>query len=369
MKDFFRRLSRYRSLDLTPEGIRFLLLTLGVGAGAVNTGHNLLYLFFAMMLSLIIISGILSEQCFRGIDIRRRLPAHLFANCPSSGSFVITNRKTQFPTFSLTVMDIMSGQAVDRGLRLFHLPPGAAVRHRYPLHFDRRGRYRFVGIKLLTRFPFGFFIKGAPLPSPSELLVYPQIRSLPDALFDELRAQGHGELVLLRGQGAELHNLKLYQPGDDSRAIHWKTTARKAQLIVRETDTEQERRVVLLLDNGRRPQIRHESTSEPAQQLFEQAVTLTASLAQFFHQRRYQIRLLVGEEELPYGIGDAHFHRLLTLLALCRQADTPSSSLLSSLKKLAGKSEYSIVVLSESDPSILGPCRGVSHVLMASDLA
>ena len=78
--------------------------------------------------------------------------------------------------------------------------------------------------------------------------MYPQIRPLPDALFDELRAQGHGELVLLRGQGAELHNLKLYQPGDDSRAIHWKTTARKAQLIVRETDTEQERRVVLLLE-------------------------------------------------------------------------------------------------------------------------
>ena len=62
-------------------------------------------------------------------------------------------------------------------------------------------------------------------------------------------------------------------------------------------------------NNGRRPQIRHESTSEPAQQLFEQAVTLTASLAQFFHKRRYQIRVLVGEEELPYGIGDAHFHR------------------------------------------------------------
>ena len=75
MKDFFRRLSRYRSLDLTPEGIRFLLLTLGVGAGAVNTGYNLLYLFFAMMLSLIIISGILSEQCFEGLtsadDCRR----------------------------------------------------------------------------------------------------------------------------------------------------------------------------------------------------------------------------------------------------------------------------------------------------------
>src|SRR3990172_1988785 len=69
-----RRQPRFaRSVKVTSVGIRYLLLCLAVGLAAVNTGNNLLYLLFAMMLSLILVSGILSERTLRSLSALCRL--------------------------------------------------------------------------------------------------------------------------------------------------------------------------------------------------------------------------------------------------------------------------------------------------------
>ena len=65
-----------RGLRQTPEGLIFLLMTLGVGMGAVNTGNNLLYLVLGLMLSLILLSGMLSDVVLAGVrPVRRLAPA------------------------------------------------------------------------------------------------------------------------------------------------------------------------------------------------------------------------------------------------------------------------------------------------------
>ena len=57
-----RGMYRLRSIRPTSEGTKFLLFTFGIGLAAINTGNNLFYLLLAMMLSLIVISGLLSEH-------------------------------------------------------------------------------------------------------------------------------------------------------------------------------------------------------------------------------------------------------------------------------------------------------------------
>ncbi len=64
-----------RKLKFTREGKYFVGVTLGVGFAAVNTGNNLLYLVLGLQLSLIIVSGILSELTLRDLVITRKLPA------------------------------------------------------------------------------------------------------------------------------------------------------------------------------------------------------------------------------------------------------------------------------------------------------
>jgi hypothetical protein len=61
-----------RRLKLTREGKYFIFITFGVGVAAINTGNNLLYLLLGMLLSLIIVSGVLSELSLRHLTVARR---------------------------------------------------------------------------------------------------------------------------------------------------------------------------------------------------------------------------------------------------------------------------------------------------------
>lgn len=366
LRIFFRWFCRYRSIRLTPDGTRFVLLALAVGVAAINTGNNLLYLLLAMMLSLIVMSGILSEQCLKQLDIRRLLPEHIFANRPTTAVLPIANKKPRLPTFSLRVMDVVEGKAVERGIHLLHLAPQATTLQSYPLLITRRGPYRIEGIKLLTRFPFGFFIKAATLPLASDMVVYPELKPLPEGLVRDLMALGHEQTTSRPGPGAELYNLRGYRPGDDSRAIHWKTSARQARLMVRETEAEDQRRVTLALPTSVPPEHR---------QAFERAVALTASLAAFFQERAYAVGLLLGDQEIPQGIGLGHLYTLLHALGLCQATvhtglASERSPLPAGLRALGDRTvrgELTVLVLSWPDPRLEALSGEVSRTIQVSE--
>ncbi len=364
LRALLRWASRNRSIRLTSEGVRFVLLTVGIGVASINTGNNLLYLLFAMMLSLIVISGILSERCFKQVDVSRRLPPALFANQPATAAFVIANRSSRLPVFSLRIMDVIEATAVDRGIQLLQLLPGARTIQSYPLLVKRRGTYVLEGIKLFTRFPFGLFVKAATFPVRSDVIVYPEIKDLSSVLLDDLSMVGHDQALPRRGHGTTLHNLRLYQPGDDSRTIHWKTTARKSLLIVRETEAEDQRQVTIVL---------HTQMSDPSHgpdfhHLFEQAVSLVASLAVLFTERTYEVRLVVGEQELAYEIGEAHLSRMLSLLAVCRPTvESPANSREPLRLTESRGNALTIHVLPCPDPRLAEATQGISRVLIASE--
>lgn len=353
----------YRSIRLTPDGTRFVLLTLAVGVAAINTGNNLLYLLLAMMLSLIVISGMLSEQCLKQLEIRRRLPEHIFANRPTTAALIIANRKRRFPTFSLRAMDLVDTAVVDRGIHILHLAARASALRTYPLLLPRRGVYRLDGVKLLTPFPFGLFMKAATLHLPCEVVVYPEIRPLPDSVVQNLAALGHEQSISQRGPGVALYNLRTYQAGDESRSIHWKTSARQRQLMVKETEAEDLRRVTIVLpaqfdeaDSERRA--RHE-------QQFEQAVIMAASLLTFFHECAYAIRLIVGDQDSQYGIGPQQYYVLLRTLGLCQpQAGAHADRVPEVYRTLGGAAgEMSILVLPWPDPRLTALASQVSKVI------
>ena len=362
LREFFRWFYRYRSLRLTPEGGRFLLLTLAVGMAAMNTGNNLLYLLLAMMLSLIVMSGILSEQCLRRLVMRRVIPDTIFANSPATVTLSIANRQPKLPSFSLRVLDIVEGKAVDRGIHILHLPAGASVSQSYPVLFTRRGRHRIDGVRVQTRFPFGLFIKSASFFISSDLVVYPELRPLSERLVHDLAVLGYDQALPKRGPGSGLYNLREYQHGDDSRIIHWKTTARQSRLIVRETETEDLRQVTLALPTA--------VPEDCAPECFEQAVSLTASLAAHFQQQGFAVRLLVGAQEAPHGVGEPHLYRMLHALALCEPvpAGQAGAAALDGLRTLGGRTargELTIVVMPWPDPAVEAACRGASRLVPA----
>ena len=79
MKPVARRFRLPRHLRVPFAGKVFLLVTLGVGVAAVNTGNNLLYLALSLNLSLILLSGVLSEGTLRHVTLTTRLASEAFA--------------------------------------------------------------------------------------------------------------------------------------------------------------------------------------------------------------------------------------------------------------------------------------------------
>ena len=353
---------QHRSIRLTADGLRFIVLTIGIGAGAVNTGNNLLYLLFAMMLSLIIVSGVLSERCFKGLDISRRLPSSMCAKEPAAAAFVLQKRKRRAAVFSLHVEDVVNGTVVNRDVRIPHLAPGSSSIIPYQIVMPRRGRYEFEAIKVSTRFPFGLFVKAARISCPSSVVVYPEMTPLPGTLIDELMVLGHENAILRRGQGTALHNLRVYQPGDDSRTIHWRTTARRSQLIVRETEAEDQRRVTLVLAVPSEADMDADRRAH-----FEHAVSLAASLAVHFTREAYEIRLLVAGQEIPYGMGDAHLTRMLVVLALCEPLPASPADRTCLMEPPAISDEVRLVVLPWVREGTVAAASS-SRVLVASEL-
>lgn len=318
VRRLFSHFLRHRSTRVTTEGTRFLFFTLAVAVAAINTGNNLFYLLLAMMLSIILMSGIMAEYCLRRLEFHRHLPDLVYAGEPVTATVVVANRKSRLPSFSLHLWDVTGKQDFDRGLTLWQLMPGASQILSYPFIATRRGRLRFDGVRVGTSFPFGLFHKKAYYPLDGSIVVAPIVRPLERTFLRDVALFGQDMSLSRKGHGSDLYNLRQYHAGDDSRSIHWLSTARTSKLMVRETEAEDQRRVTLMLSLLAPPS--HE-------QLFEEAVSLTASMVQDLGARGYHVRLVVGEVSSPFGQGEAHLLGLMETLALCerRHLDGPES--------------------------------------------
>ncbi|GAA3756040.1 hypothetical protein GCM10023082_58990 [Streptomyces tremellae] len=66
-----------------------------------------------------------------------------------------------------------------------------------------------------------------------------------------LRELDGGTSVLVRRQGTKFDGLRAYVPGDGTRSVDWRTTARQSELAVRTWRPEHDRQIILVLDTAR----------------------------------------------------------------------------------------------------------------------
>ena len=299
-----------RRLKFTREGRYFFFIALAIGFAAVNTGNNLLYLLLGMTLSLIVASGVLSEQVLRKLAIRRDLPPELFAERPFLVGVELQNTKKRIASYSVELEDLADGRLLDKKCYFLKIPAGRAQHTSYRFTFPRRGLHRFEAVRISTKFPFGLFRKSRDLPLPGEVIVFPAVVDVSD-LVRGARI-GTGEAPTGRaGHGEDFYAMRTYREGEDQRVIHWKTSARAGRLMVRETEQASSRRVALYLDNA---------CAEPADpsrlEDVERAIARAASLAAHFIERGFRVRLVTRTAQVPEGAGRAHLRQLLRTLAL-----------------------------------------------------
>jgi uncharacterized protein (DUF58 family) len=310
LRAFLARLEPKRTLRPTRDGWWCLGAAVGLGFAAVNTGNNLLYLLVSLLLALIIVSGILSEQSMRRLRIRAVLPEEIYATRPARLGACVLNRKRWLPSYSVAL------EAGEHRLYLLRLGAGEERLVTWEVVFSRRGRHRLAGMRLLTRFPFGLFRKAGRVALETDILVFPAVRPLDDAWQRRLTADG-ARPQHRRGRGHDLYSLREYRPGDDQRLIHWRSSAKAGALMVRELEAETaaDTRIVLVGD-GRRDAER-----------LEAALSEAASLATHLLDAGATVELTGPGVHVPAGRGRAHRRRVLAALALFAPGPaTPASS-------------------------------------------
>jgi uncharacterized protein (DUF58 family) len=320
-----------RRFPPTREGWWFLGATLLVGVAAINGGINLLFMIFGMMLSLILASGVLSELCLRNLEVKRRLPSTIHAGTPFLMGIAVKNEKKKIPTFSLEVEDLPAGRMQE-----------TAYKHTLP----RRGRHRFTGFRISTRFPFGFIRKSRDIEAPADVLVYPALVPVPETLIRAGLAEAGRNQTPSRSRSGDFHGLREFRTGDDPRDVHWRTSARRGRFFVRECEEETGRTVLLVLENARRP-AEGESAADAAR-AFEAAVSLTASVALALIKKGLLVGLRTADAYVAPASGPGQAPDILEPLALIQPRPQESGARLN----VAGDTTILRIVPASPSPRI-----------------
>ena len=225
-----------RRLRVTFEGKGFLLLTLGVGAAAINTGNNLLYIALSMNLSLIILSGILSEWCIRGVSVRVRPASEAFVSRESFLAVSCSAAGKRFPAMSLTVGIAFGGTRLTA--RIPEIPAGGEATRVLSFLPKRRGTLPSVSCEISTRFPFSLFEKSMDAPAETFLVVYPEPVGAGNPAASREAPDPYGGSSSTGRRGTAIRGAREHMPADAVRDIHWKASARMGKWMVKERDRE-----------------------------------------------------------------------------------------------------------------------------------
>jgi uncharacterized protein (DUF58 family) len=219
------RLPRFSiSVQFTREGMIFVFLSLAIGAAAVNTGNNVLYFIFSLMLGMIVLSGLTSRRMLQGLRPQIQFPDHLFAAVPNVCYVSVTNRKKHTPSLGIRFV-IRDQDFTSVSRQFFYIPSEDSVNGYAPILFPQRGLYRLHELELQTPVPFSFFLKIRRYSARDEVRVYPKVYRLSEELASRF-SDGFLLESPYRGDSQQLLHLRDYQPLDSSRRIHWKASAK-----------------------------------------------------------------------------------------------------------------------------------------------
>lgn len=196
----------------------------------------------------------------------------------------------RFPLVGVRVTDPIHG--IGRSaVTVAHLPGRTAARVPYRIHTTRRGVFRVGPAHLSIGDPLGLVTRGANVGRADTLIVYPRadpLRGHPIVRGRDPSIQASRPEFSARG-GEDFFTIREYRHGDDLRRVHWKTTARRDELMIRQFEMPWQSRGLLVLDT--RAEVHDLDT-------FETAVRGAASAYLHLTRLGFELDVLVGAEHL-----------------------------------------------------------------------
>ncbi len=344
------------------SGAYYLLvaaLLLGIG---IHRSINLLMLLGYALLTVAVLNGVSARRSLRGLRGRRRLAEWVFARTPCDVEVRVSNAGRR-PRLGLRIED----RGPDHAVTWFadRLPGRGNLTLRQEVVLPRRGRYAWGPITVHSGYPFGLVERRASLAVGEDVIVLPclgwlhrgrflrHLRSLavlPRCVSSRNRPRPHPAAQ------AEFHGLRSYRSGDSPRLIHWRTSARRSELMVREFEDEPSDNLLLVFDPTLPPE------ADGSAQPLEDAISLAATICWEWCRLRgdWLVLATAGPNPLVHkGLtGPIHARRVLECLAELEGATAPAETALIARLRASALPSAVVVLVAMGRSSLAGALRG-----------
>ncbi|WP_282691801.1 DUF58 domain-containing protein [Streptomyces sp. CC208A] len=251
----------------------------------------------------LICAGVLHRTRYRVATSRRLTPQRVEAGTEARVRLRMEN-VSKLPTGLLMLQDHVPYMLGPRPrFVLDRVEAGGRREVSYRVRSDLRGRFPLGPLQLRLSDPFGMCELTRSFSAYDTLTVVPRTTALPPVrLGGEASGYGEGRQRALALAGDDDIIPRAYRHGDDLRRVHWRSTARYGELMVRREEQPQRSHCTVLLDTRR---IGYQGSGPDS--AFEWAVSGAASVLSHMLERGYAVRLLTDTGTSVPGEGsDGH---------------------------------------------------------------
>jgi uncharacterized protein (DUF58 family) len=334
-----------RSLRIRREGVFWLLGAAVLLLVGLLKGINLITLLGCLMLVLWGLNALLAGRRLRRLSGRRRIAGPVFAGVPAAVSLEVTGLGGRgLPAVRL------EDSGPEHGLAWFvpRLPAGQTLRFEEPVTLPARGRYAWGAFAAVSGYPFGLLQRRVTLVPGEERIALPRLGRLhrgrlrrflgPVGLAAE---RARREVQRHLSARTEFHGLRAFRSGDSPHWIHWRTSARCGELMVREFADVPVHDLIVVLDpsdvrwsiDDSRLKEKQAAAIDNRQSTIdnlEAAVSLAATVCwEWCRQRGDRCVLAVAGHEpvlVDGRTGPEHALRMLECLALVQAGPAPADA-------------------------------------------
>jgi len=262
---------------------------------AVNLQAGWMYAVDTILISVLAAAAASAAWSVRGLQVTRALTPEVHEG--DDVTVTLNLRTRRLPRFFLEVHDLVPGLTGHHA----HVPivwPGRPVQLRYQATALRRGLHTGGTMTVSSLGLAGWFRATRMIAAPSALTVLPRIWRLGPLRLAGRREIAEPAVARAARAGLDVYGVRDYRNGDGLRHVHWRSTARRGRLVIREYERDAQEASVLLLDT-RAP----EGGGESSRDTFEDLVRAAASVADAMTATGQPVRVISSVNGTPAEAG------------------------------------------------------------------
>ncbi len=320
-----------RKTRITYEGLSFLLILAFIVLGSILRQINLLVLLSGLMIAPFFFNWRISRKMLERVVFSRRLPPWAHAKTRFSVDWQAINQGNSLPAWEIRIDDNICStnssepDSIRASVVIHQVNPGQKAVGQFMCAFSKRGVYEFGPARANSAFPMGLIRTTIALPETQRLIVAPELVRLCHNWLAAIRSSAPRQQDCSDRRTGRSHEgffaLRNWQAGDSRRLVHWRSSAKRGELLVRQGVDPDALQTTILFDFGTDAALPVSASS--SELLASIAATIVCQQASS-RDRSQQVVAIRGDRSsgIPVQSGPRTLPTLLECLATIQSVET-----------------------------------------------